>query len=254
MEDLDPELCQALQAREEARYDDALRGLLAATGRVLGSDAAARSDEFMTMLEWRLLAEAYAPAREALARVRDEQAGRLMHGDFDFASGRDRPGLRFAIIVRMNGILGDPQASSTLFARLEALAPEQARRVAFLALPALVATGDFARAETYLPQHPLQRIGYLHDQALRFPLFPPDRSAPRLATELLNFMRDVRLCAATWEGLGRQAEAHALRADALARLPSDEMRTLAERELAEPDTIIREIVARQMALDDAGVA
>lgn len=254
MEDLDPELCQAIQAEEEERYDDALRGLLAVTGRVLGSGDPARGDEFMTMFEWRLLAEAYAPAREALARVRDEQAGRLMNGDFDFASGRDLPGLRFAIIVRMNKIPGDAHASSTLFARLEALAPEQARRAAYLALPALVATGDFARAETYLPRDPPQRVGHLHDQALRLPLFPPDRSAPRLATELLNFMRDVRLCAATWEGLGRQAEARALCADALARLPSDEMRALAERELAEPDAIIREITARQMALDEAGAA
>ena len=153
-----------MQACKEERYDDALRCL-----------QVAKRNGFMTMFQWSLLTEAYAPARDA-------------------------------------------------------------------------------RAERHLPRDPMERLNELNALALNLPLFPPHRSAPRLTAELSNFVKDVRLCADTWEGLGRHAEAHALRAAALAGLAQDEMRTLAMRELAEPGAITSAITAHQMAQDEAAGA
>jgi hypothetical protein len=254
MEDLDPELLEAVQARDEGRYDDALRCLQAVTGRVLTSDVVARGDEFIMMFEWQLLTEEHAPARAALARLRDEQAERLMTGDFAFASGRNFRRTRFHLVVDMNEMLDDAHATWALFVRLEALAPEQARREAFLGLPAIVAAGDFERAERYLPRAPLDRLGELAALAQRSPLFPSGHTAPRMAAELSNFMKDVRLCTATLDGLGRGVEAGELREAALAGLPTDEMRALARSELTEPGTIIRALTAHQMAQEEAGSA
>jgi len=251
MDDLDPTLGQAVQAQHDGRYDEALRCLLEVSGRVLASEAPSRADEFITMFEWQLLTEAYAPAREALARVRDAEVARLLAGDARFAGGDNRPGSRFTIVVKMNELLGDAQATRDLFVGLVTLAPAQARQLAYRALPAIVAAGDFALAERYLARDPLARLDELNDLAQRLPLFPPEGGAPRLAAELSNFVQDVRLCAATWDGLGRGAEASELRMAALAGLASDEMRVLARRELAEPGTIHRETAAHQMAQEDA---
>jgi hypothetical protein len=129
--------------------------------------------------------------------------------------------------------------------------PEAAREAAWTALPALVEAGDFERAERYLPE-PLARIEELNALAPKLPLFPPPGAAPRLAAELSNTMKDLRLCVATLEGLGRTGEAAELRSAALAKLGSDEMRELGGRELAEPGAIHRENAARQMAQEGRG--
>ena len=63
-------------------------------------------------------------------------------------------------------------------------------------------------------------------------------------------MRDVRLREATLRGLGREAEAQALRAAALAGITSDEMRAFAEREATEPGTIMLEVTGHRMAMDE----
>jgi len=77
--------------------------------------------------------------------------------------------------------------------------PEDARRAAWTALPAMVAAGDFERAERYLPD-PLARIGELNAMAASLPLFPPLGAALRLAG-----------------------------------IESEEMRALAARKLADPE-------------------
>lgn len=250
MDDLDPDLEQAIQAQHEQRYDDALRHLQAVSGRVLASAASARVNLFMTMFTWRMLSDDHAPARAALAGMRDEQAARVLNGDFAFASGRVWPGTRFQLVADMHRIIGESRATWQLFVALEALSPEQARREAPMALPAIVEAGDFERAARYLPPDPLERLDELNETAQHFPLFPPDRSAPRLAADLSNFMKDVRLRAATWEGLGRDLDAKELRDAALAGLASDAMRALAQDELAEPGAIMRALSAHQMALDE----
>jgi hypothetical protein len=85
-------------------------------------------------------------------------------------------------------------------------------------------------------------------------LFPPTIAAPRLAAELTNFIDEVRLRAAVLQGLGRETEAEALCNAALAGIASEEMRALAMRELAVPDTITREITDHRSTLEVLGIS
>lgn len=115
----------------------------------------------------------------------------------------------------MNETLADAHATYALFLQLLAQRPERARREAFLALPAIVAAGDFALAQQYLSD-PLERLAGLNQLASQLPLFPPAGMAPRLAAELMNFVRDVVLKTAVLQDQGRAAEAESLRNAALA--------------------------------------
>lgn len=252
MEQLDPALKDAIEARHEGRNADALRLLVKLFGQGCRSDTHARASHFLTMFEWNQLAEDYPPAREAMASARDEQVGLLLGGDENFSTGADGwPRSRFQVIVHMNETLKDAGATYALFIQLQSLMPALARRKAFLALPAIVEAGDYALAERYLPD-PLAQLADLNALSSELPLFPPDLAAPRLAAELSNFMKDVRLRAATLQGLGRVTEAEALREAALAGISSDEMRALAQREIAEPGTIMCEATDHRIALKATG--
>ena len=247
---------EAIRAREEGRYEDALRHLLAAFARVLSSDRERHISDFLPMLEWHFLAEEYPPARAALAEARDVQVHRLLAGELTYGLPRSQwfgPPSRFSLIVDMNETLRDPHSTSAVFARLEALFPEQAQRDAFVALPAVVEAGDFALAERYLPD-PMGDLPRLNETAQNSPLFPPPRTAVRLAAELSNFANEVRLRAAILRGLGRGPEADALLEDALAGLANDELRDWVRRDLKWPGVIQRTCSERQMELDRAAHA
>jgi hypothetical protein len=246
---IDPMLTNAIAARNEGRKDDALRHLLQVYGRVVEGDAIGAASDFITMFEWEQLAEVYPPARAALASARDDQVRRLLENDDQFSEGSARwPRSRFAVIVGMNKTLQEPHVTYTLFVQLAAQMPALARREASRALPAIVEAGDFKLAQQYLPD-PMAWLGQLNQLACDLPLIAPPSTAPRLAAELSNFVGDVRLCAAVAQGLGRQAEAEALRDAAIAGIASEEMRLLAQRELADPGTIMREMTERQIAAD-----
>lgn len=246
---IDPILQDAITAKQEGRYDDALRHLITVFDQNCGDNSLAQARHFITMFEWSMLAECYPPAHQALATARDEQVRLLLNGDAMFnSSGEYRERSRFEVIAEMNDILKDARSTYDVFLEIESLLPELARRHISRALPAIVEAGDFARAERYLPD-PLKELDYLNGLTNTFPLFPPNRTAPRLAAELSNFMKDVRLRESILRGLGREDEAQALRGAALAGIVSDEMRALAEREIESPGAITPEVVSRSMALD-----
>lgn len=150
----------------------------------------------------------------------------------------------------MNEKLADARATHALFVELEARQPELAQRYAWQALPAIVESGDFALADRYRGG-PLALLDQVNVHALTMPLIPPPGKAPRLSADLSNLVKDARLGAAVLHGLGREAEAIALRKALLAGLTSDALRVMAQRELDDPGTIIRELVACQMAQEDA---
>lgn len=232
---------QLIAARREGRYADALKVVL---------ESLAHEDDqshyFITMFEWTQLAQEYPPAREAMRAERDAQVTRLLAGEYEFGSaGLPWCKPRLFVIIEMNEALGEQQSTHQVFAQLHALAPEAARRAAFVALPAVVAEGDFALAAQYLDD-PLERLPELNAVAKSLPLFPSGREAPRVVAELSNFMRDVRLLAAVLAGTGRQQQADALRDAALSGLELPELRALGTRELAEPGAITRELVEHQM--------
>jgi RimJ/RimL family protein N-acetyltransferase len=250
---IEPVVQEAIRAREEGRYEDALRHVLAAFARVLSNDSDRHISDFLPMLEWRFLAEEYAPAREALREARDVQVHRLLAGELSYGLPRSEwlgPRSRFSLVADMNETLRDPHSTAAAFARLEALAPEQARRDAFVALSAVVEAGDFALAERYLPD-PLGELPRLTELAQRETLFPPARSAPQLASELSNFARALRLRAAILCGLQRGLEADALLDSALAGLPNDELRDWVRRDLRYPGIIHRAHGDHRMEQDAA---
>lgn len=256
MPDIDSRLTRLTALRQEGRHAEALpllQQLFAEAGQTLNP---ARSSYFITMLEWKFLAEAYAPAYAALQAERDAQIELLLSGQYDFGrhdSGAPLAGntfggrSRFSLIAEMNETLDDARSTADLFARLDASIPELARQYAWQALPAIVECGNFALADRYRRAAPLEHLDMLNALAASEPLLPAAGTPPRLAAELMNLVIDVRIAAAVPRGQGQAAGADALCADLLAGLANDAMRALAQRELDAPGSITAEIVKRQMA-------
>jgi hypothetical protein len=244
----------AMRARTEGRHEEALRHVLVAFAQVMDEGPGSHVRDFGTMLEWHFLAEEYPPARAALLEARDAQAQRLLAGDTGYGrpprEGAQRRS-RFALIAHMNETLQDSRATYELFVQLDALMPEHARRMAFLALPAVVEAGDFTLGERYLPD-PMDFLPEVNESSHIWPLFPPTKTAPRLAAELSNFAKDVRLRAAILRGLAREAEAEALLEAAMAGLANDELRDWLRRDLASPGAIMHASTEHRMAQEAAG--
>ena len=249
------ELMRDLHAAE--RFGELLVVLLQSLVDGERETAPDRTRFFMTMFHWQMLVEQYAPARPALEEARDEQVARLLAGelfvglDTDAGEGGDKfqRVRRYLLIVEMNDILGDARSTHALFERLDAGQPELARQYAHLALPAVVQGGDFALADRYRGD-PFSWLAEVNESARTLPLFPSRGEPPRLSAYLRNLMGDVHIAIAVLRGLGRQAESDALRAALLAGLETEYLRGWALRELDEPGTLIRELVAHQMAQED----
>lgn len=254
MPDIDTRLTRMSALRREGRHAEALpllQQLFADAGQAMKP---ARSSHFIIMLEWKFLADAYAPARAALQAERDGQIRLLLAGEHAF--GRHDGGTlaaedmfgrtsRFSLIVEMNDTLGDARSTADLFAQLDASAPELARQYAWQALPAIVEAGNFALADRYR-RAPLENLETVNALAASQPMFPAPGKAPRLAAELMNLVKDVRIAAAILRAQGQAAKADALNAALLAGLANDAMRALALRELDAPGSITADIVKRQM--------
>ena len=246
---INPTLQEAVTAKQEGRDDDALRLLLTLYDQDGRLDPAVGDSHFIASYLWQLLVPCHSPARETLTSMRDHQASKLLAGDHIYSADVRRPRSRFEVVADINGILKESRSTYDVFVQFEWLLPDLAGRQAYRALPAMVEAGDFARADRYLAD-PLDQLVHLNDLIPHLPLFPPAGVPPRLAGELSNFMRDVRLREATLRGLGREADAQTLQAAALAGIMSNEMRTLAEREITEPGTIISEVTEHRMAIDE----
>ncbi len=128
MPDIDSRSTRLIALRNEGRHAEALpllQELFAEAGQTLNP---ARSSYFMIMLEWKFLAEAYAPAYAALQAERDAQIQLLLSGNT--FGGRSR----FSLIAEMNDTLGDARSTADLFVRLDTCAPELASQYAWQAL------------------------------------------------------------------------------------------------------------------------
>ena len=243
---------EAYIARQEGRYDDAVRILTGLFDQIDSGALEIVGNHFITMFEWSLLVEEYPPARQALASIRDEQVRRLRDGQVKFGRLHEKwpSPSRFNVIVEMDDILNDMRSTYELFVHLTSFLPSLAKREAHIALPAIIAAGDFALADTYLDD-PMDRLRELNRMANELPLNQPLHGAPRLGAEFSNFMGDVRMRAAILDGLGRSGEAELLRNGALAGLANDEMRELGVAELTVPGSINRELTSRQIELEEA---
>lgn len=243
-------------ALEEAgRYADALALLERQLADAEREAAPPRKRYFMPMFQLERLLEQYAPARAAMVALRDAQAARLLAGELytgtDPAPVKDtyRRVERFSLIVDMNEALGDARSTYDIFRQLEAQRPELARSYSWQALPAMIEVGDFLLADRYR-RPPLEALRNVNLSARELPLFPPPNQAPRLAADLSNLVKDVRIGMAVLRGLGDSAGADALRAALLDGLAYPDLKDLARRELDEPGTITRESVAHRMAEEE----
>lgn len=225
---LEADLEEAIRARREGRHERALSLLLDLFAREDGTHS-------IVMIEWRQLIGQHAPAREAMVRERAAQADRLLAGDITFG---DRRRDRFTVIGHMNEALEDSRATYELFLQMLAVLPEVPKGSIRQALPAIVEAQDYALAQRYVTD-PLSWLAELNTLAEHLPLLPTD-GAPRLAGELSNYVRDLSLCETVWRGLGRVAEADALRVAAIDGIANDAVRAMALRELAERGAIFRE--------------
>ena len=236
-------------AREAGRQDELLR-LVSASFEQLSSGAPRFSTEFFgTMFEWRMLTETFEPAVAAMREARDVQQRLLLEGDtvFGLASATADsfvrpPPSRFSVIVHFNEILDDHRATADLFASMLQMQPVIDRFEAHLALPSLVAAGEFATAQQWLPDT-TRHLAKINKLARDLPLVAPQGVAPRLAAELMGYVSDVSLTLAVWNGLGRTAEARSLRRSAFDDLLGDDLRELAEREFASPGAISQQVSA-----------
>lgn len=253
---IDTRLTHLIALREAGQHAESLLLLQQLFAEAEQSIALGQLSYFMTMLEWCFLAEQYAPARAALRMERDGQICRLLAGEP--YSGRQHGGeqqteqsepqfgrvSRFSLIVDMNETLGDSHSTYALFARLDASDSELARQYAWQALPSIIEAGDFALAQRH-QRAPLAHLDIVNALATTHTVFPAPGKAPRLAAELMNLVKDVRIAIAVLRGQGHGSEADALRAALLGGLAQEELRTLAQRELDAEGSITRLLVERQ---------
>ena len=251
---VDPRMFDAMQLREARRHEEALTLLGQLFDEADSEPAPSRNRFFMTMLEWQFLLEVHPPAQSPLRARRDAQVERLL-GGAEYAgstpgeAGDFRRAPRFFLIAEMNELLGDERSTWETFKKLDAMYPAQAHSYAHVALDAVVAMRDYALAERYCGE-PLDLLDAVNAGAREHPLFPPQRHPPRLAMDLSNLAKAVRIGMAILRGRGEDAEADKLREALLAGLESAELSDLARRELDEPGTITRVVVERQMAEED----
>ncbi len=242
-------LHRAIQSRQAGDEATALREHLFIHADCGHDDHVANNLRGFALYEWGRLCDTYAPARDALVAVRDEEVRRLLAGETVLRSfGDGLQASRWREIARINETLGDMASTYRTFVALLDVLPEEARRGSHIALPALIAHGDFALAGRFLPD-PLAMADDINANAAALPLMPGPRQAPRLAADLMSYARDVALAGSILEGLGREGEAAALQEAALAALADPALRTLVRQEVDAPGTISRMVSEHQMAAD-----
>nr|WP_314539054.1 hypothetical protein [uncultured Massilia sp.] len=252
MAEIDPRLQRAMEAHESGRHDEALAAVQEVFAQLDDPANNSGTSLFFTMFLWGQLVEVDPRARAALAALRNGQVRRVLAGDSRFGGVEEGHGgyphmrERFSVVVDMNEILVDAASTRAMFVELERIDPAQAARRAWRVLPALVETGDYARADRYRG-NPLEMLAAVNFDSRTLPLFPPPGGAPRLAADMMGLTRDARIGMAVLRGLGREDESEALESALLDGLESPELRTMAERELREPGAISREVTRRKAA-------
>ena len=249
MSDIDPQVTAAVAAHKAGRYADALALLQQLFARAEAQQDPGPSPYFMAMFGLQQLLPVYPPAHAAVRALRDTQVAHLLDGRTSFGApfnaGYPVCKERFSVIVELNDLLGDTQSTCALFAEIDARDPAVARRHATRAMPALVAQGAWALADRF-QDDPLRWVAEVNELARTFPLLPPPGVAPRLGATLTGVVSEVHLRAAVLAGLGDAHGAAALRAALLDGIEDAQLCDMARRELDEPGTITREVVAHQM--------
>ncbi|GGX21430.1 hypothetical protein [Undibacterium macrobrachii] len=175
---------------------------------------------------WMELAEKYPRAREVLVEIRDRKAEALRVGKGDRELLHD--------VISINENLGSTAETHALFVQLEASSPQLAESSAKLALPAIVAAGDFSLASRHMAQ-PENRIVQLSEslnQDVEDLKSFPEAQRPHIRDAYVHiYASEVQLVASVLRGLGKSQEADSLTALASKLIKSSSIRGAVRRAL-----------------------
>jgi putative intracellular protease/amidase len=181
------------------------------------------------LMFWWDLAQVHAPARQAMEAVRRDKATRLAAGDGDRSL--------FLDVVSIDRTMENQAATCELLAELAASDPALAQSCFDMALPALVATGNFALAGRFVgdPQPWLKAQSDSFNQIIKIGRW---KTAPAHYFEegALYHLSHVRLMLTVLTGLGRTAELDAIKAQVVDAITDDGARDHFRRALAGQDS------------------
>ena len=217
---MDPQerLHAALEMANEGRYDEALREFAWFHDHALAEQPSLYGVRLSYALgAWAELGADYPPAREALERVRERDAALLLAGK----------GTRelFHDVVAIDDELGKAGDTHALCVSLEKADPDLLVSCASMALPAIIAAGDYALAERVLPAP-----GETIRERSRFLVKVFERWRRQYArtmyipSQIDIYANDVRQVLTVLEQRGRHAEAARLRALAVDLIPATTLR------------------------------
>ncbi|TFW29450.1 hypothetical protein [Duganella callida] len=185
---------------------------------------------------WARLAEEYLPARHALVELRERLSTQLLAKPDDANLFND--------ISVINDKLGDLQNTYHLFERLpDALAQKCAR----IALPALMACGDFSLARRHLPdpmQHLRDAAAELNELKSHINVLTHDGMAELLA-DVFNYITEVALVLDLLNGCGDTAAAANARQLAVSLVQAPEARACVQAEMDAPGATLDAMVELQ---------
>ncbi|UTY55725.1 hypothetical protein [Massilia sp. erpn] len=233
----------ALEAQEAGEYEEALR-----LHRHF-HDYAGRQERNLfrfsrfALHHWLELAEAYPPALAALQALCERETALLLAGETEIRIADGSSEDRFPLIVDINRLLDDDQATLELFRQFQANMPELAAQAFHQAVDAIVACGDFQLAHSYLPE-PMAAIKQdAADLNRIFQAMAGDTSKPstvRLIGETLGYVKQAVLQWQVLKGLGKEEEAGQFAGDAENLLDRSSLRRVMRKEFDQPGTLLTE--------------
>lgn len=249
-------LLDAEQARQEGRFEQALNGYIWIDQNAHKVAPELSFVQRYAFSHWAELGRQHAPALSALQTLRASQAALLLGGSDSYPDDVTPNPLsrsRYGTVKAIDHYLGEEGATYRLFLELVQSQPAIAARHARSMLPMLLENGDFALAQTYVPD-PAARLRQSAGNVNRSGELPASESGQlfmQIQAEASNFAAESRQMVALLRGLNRDAEAAALEKESLSLLKSKAVRELVRQDIERPGTIIEQQVARQMAADDA---
>jgi len=176
-------LTEAHAAAQAGRHEEALNEYIWFHEHALAEDRALRGVRLSFALAfWRELGEVYPPAMEALLALRDRKVATLASGVDDWDLFKD--------VSALNDTLGDQQNTHDLFKRINDQRPDFADLCIGIAMPSLVACGDFKLARSFMndPDAALvRRVERLNDEVI----FAKERPAPEKQDRMLDAFAEL---------------------------------------------------------------
>lgn len=167
---------------------------------------------------WGDLAQRHGPAHAALAQVRDRLAADLLAGACDRTL--------FRRVASVDAKLGEAAHTRTLFLQVLERDTALASTYAHAAIPALIAVGDFALAERFLPEpEKVVRNESTHlNREFTSRRGRAYTAAPRIPASIHNYAAEIRKIVTVLEGRGRGADARRILAMAIDAIPATTLR------------------------------